>query len=100
MYLRINDNIKIDLPEHYDIDQRKQLCNELIDEYHEYFVYKLPKSPNDMFGENVQRRLSVLATYLYKCVKDVKNDNVLSDYKERRNNIKEIKFSSINNLNI
>lgn len=100
MYLRINDNIKIDLPDELGIDERKDLCNKIIEQYKEYFIYTLPASANDRSGENVQKRLSVLASYLYSCVKDVKADNVLTDYKQRRDVVREIKFSAVNYVHV
>lgn len=95
MYLKIDSNITVDLPEHLDIDERKELCNDIIEQYRDYLTYRLPTTANDKSGENVQKRLSVLASYLYKCVKDTRSDNVLTEYKERRDRIKEVKFSTV-----
>ncbi len=98
MYLKINDDIKIDLPDDLMIDERKDLCNEIIEKHKEYFNYTLPTSKSDRSGENVQKRLSVLASYLYNTVKDIKTDNILTNHKERRDNVREIKFSVIDGL--
>jgi len=100
MYLKINEQIEIDLPEDLDIEDRKKLCQEIIDKYPDYFNYTLPTSKNDKHGENVQRKLNILASYLYKCVKDTKTDNILTEYREKRNNKREIKLSTIDYINI
>lgn len=95
MFLRINELITEELPEDLNIQERKILCQKIIDKYPDYFSYRLKTCKNDRSGEKAQNRLSVMAAYLYKCVKPKNDNNVMTNYKERRNRVKEIKFSEI-----
>jgi hypothetical protein len=100
LYLNINSNIKVDLPDNYNLEERKILCEQIIEEYKEYFTYTLPGTKNDRSGEKVQRRLSVMATYIYNSGKDIKTDNIMTEYREKRNREREIKFSTVDFLEI
>lgn len=85
-YIKMDNEIDICLPNEYTLEERIQLCDQIINEYPQYF---------DMSLSNTSHRLETMANYILDIAnKDIEYP-VLTSYKERRNKIKEITFSEI-----
>lgn len=63
---------RIGLPSWFCYKERKRICQTLIDEKEDLFTYNLPKAKNDTAPLQVQKRLSVFASYLIEEPKEPK----------------------------
>lgn len=91
-FLNIN-GINFYLPNWYDIDDRKTLCNDIIKTHSDEFVYSLPVLKNDRHGESVERNLSLLASYIISFADEKNSQHLLpSRYLRQKKNENEINF--------
>lgn len=85
-YIKIDGGIDIQLPIEYTLDERISFCDNIINEHPQYF---------DMALNSTSHRLDIMANYILDAANKDGEYPLLTAYKERRNKIKEITFSEI-----
>lgn len=85
-YIKMDSEVDIDLPIEYSVDERIELCDRIIQEHPKYF---------DMTFNSTPHRLDIMASYILDAVDKDGEYPLLTTYKERRNKIKEVTFSEI-----
>ena len=93
--IKLDYNVDIELPTDKTLDERIDLCNEIINKYPEYFEQKLQTSDKNGVGAGYKTmvRLSIMADYLLACSNKKGEYPILSDYKEKQIKVTEITFS-------
>lgn len=85
-YIKMDSEVDIDLPIEYSVDERIEFCDRIIQEHPEYFDMTLNSTPH---------RLDIMASYILDAVDKDGEYPLLTTYKKRRNKIKEVTFSEI-----
>lgn len=85
-YIKMDSEVDIDLPIEYSVDERIEFCDRIIQEHPEYFDMTLNSTPH---------RLDIMASYILDAVDKDGEYPLLTTYKVRRNKIKEVTFSEI-----
>ena len=96
-FIKLDEDMVIDLPEDLDTKGRMEFCQKVIDMYPQYFEQVLAKycSNNETAENKVKRRLEIMANYIISSSTDDKKYPILSSYKEKRNDRFEVRFSEL-----
>lgn len=85
-YIKMNNDLEINLPNEYTLKERIKLCEKIINDYPQFF---------EMSMKSTSYRLETMASYILDAADKNQEYTILTPYKERRNKIKEITFSEI-----
>ena len=90
----MNDE-EIELPQELDLEERKALCQKIIDEHPMSFKYIMPKNNTDanIVGEQASMRLELLGTYILGAAEKDKEHPVMTKYKDRKVSKNEVNIS-------
>jgi hypothetical protein len=91
------DNKKIELPNHYNLEERIKICEQIIKENEEYFNYDIPtgKVSARSASEKVKLRLDIMGQYIYDASSVGVDDTVITQWRKYRNKNREIVFSDL-----
>ena len=97
-YLKLDVDNTIELSTDLNVEERKELCMEIIEKYPQYFEQSLPKASNQKSNasERVCVRLDIMSTYILNAVPISEDGEYkrLTHYKEKRNANSEIPLSA------
>ena len=96
-YIKISNDLTIELSGDLNTQERIKLCENIIEEYPQYFKHydsSIPFTIGDS-GNKISRRLEIMADYILASTKIDSEYTILSDYKEKRNKNSEVFFSEL-----
>ena len=96
-YIKISNDLTIELSGELNTQERIKLCEDIIEEYPQYFKHydsSIPFTIGDG-GNKISRRLEIMADYILASTKIDSEYTILSDYKEKRNKNSEVFFSEL-----
>jgi hypothetical protein len=93
----LDNNRKIELPNCYNLKERIELCEKIINENEEYFIYDIPvgKITANSACEKVKLRLMIMGEYIYDASSEGIDDSVVTQWRKHRNKCKEITFTDL-----
>lgn len=93
--LKLKRNEIVVLPSEKNLQERIELCNELLEQFSEYF-YQYPSGITGCIGSaKVCARLEAMANYILDAADKDKDCTILSKYKENQAKINEVAFSTL-----
>lgn len=86
LFINLNDGIQIELDTSLPLEERKELCQRIVDEHPECFEYCLPRNSNDinLAGLKVEKRLEIMGTYILQGVETEYNNGTITQYKGKK----------------
>jgi hypothetical protein len=90
------DGVFYGFPSWFDISERNNLCQRMIDLRPDLFEYHLPNGKNDLYPVEVEKRLTILASYLIEADQLYKCNKYITKYKYSRIKDKEKQIDPIN----
>lgn len=80
MKVRYNNKLVFNLPNEYDVDERLNVINQILESYTAYFTYT--KDQDTRYDDNIRRVLDGFAYYLVTAKKTNESGNALNNDKE------------------
>lgn len=80
MKVRYNNKLVFNLPNEYDVDERLNVINQILESYTSYFTYT--KDQDTRYDDNIRRVLDGFAYYLVTAKKINEGGNALNNDKE------------------
>lgn len=91
--LKLKRNEIVVLPSEKNLQERIDFCNELIEQFSEYF-YQHPSTVTGCIGSaKVSARLEAMANYILDAADKDKEYTILSNYKDNQIKMNEVSFS-------
>ena len=86
LFVNLNDGKQIELDPTLSLEERKELCQKIIDNYPECFEYSLPRNNTDvnLAGLKVEKRLEIMGTYILQGTETTYNDGTITQYKGKK----------------
>lgn len=95
-YIRLDDDETIDLPTEYELQERIELCERIIEEYPKYFEQHIAGSNcSEQVARKTEIRLDIMANYILNSASTIERAPVLSRYKQKRVQNTEKSFSDL-----
>lgn len=100
-YIRLDNDNEIELSTDLNLQERIKLCEDIIEQYPNYFRYIMPKNNKDqnLSGNYASMRLEIMGSYILDATEKDKDYPTLSKYKEKCIKNNEIGMNELEKYN-